>query len=212
MNTPTNTEMVLVEFAIPVSLYSIVEDMATEIVTIRTERDEWRDAAKWAEHQHQHWKIVYEAATAQRDTAIAECLEQARLNGTGSEREARLMAERDQWRSLALAFHCSIIMAAQRLGGTVEGKPTHEGNYLQRIEELVATEATLRARLAACERVVEAVERETEAERIAFSPTPSGPEDERESWAEYYNAGQSRRDALRAYRAAVAAETQGVKV
>jgi hypothetical protein len=33
------------------------------------ERDEWRDAAKWAEDQHQHWKTVAEAATAQRDEA-----------------------------------------------------------------------------------------------------------------------------------------------
>ena len=33
------------------------------------ERDEWRDAAKWSEHQHQYWKTVAEAATAQRDEA-----------------------------------------------------------------------------------------------------------------------------------------------
>jgi hypothetical protein len=33
------------------------------------ERDEWRDAAKWSEGQHQHWKTVAEAATAQRDEA-----------------------------------------------------------------------------------------------------------------------------------------------
>lgn len=36
---------------------------------IVSERDEWRDAAKWAEGQHQHWKTVAEAATAQRDEA-----------------------------------------------------------------------------------------------------------------------------------------------
>lgn len=35
MTRPTDTEMVLVEFAIPVSLYSIVEDMADEIVFLR---------------------------------------------------------------------------------------------------------------------------------------------------------------------------------
>ncbi len=35
------------------------------------------------------------AMTAERDAAIAECHEQARLNGMGSEREAKLMAERD---------------------------------------------------------------------------------------------------------------------
>jgi hypothetical protein len=36
---------------------------------IVSERDEWRDAAKLAENQHQHWKTVAEAATAQRDEA-----------------------------------------------------------------------------------------------------------------------------------------------
>jgi hypothetical protein len=36
------------------------------------ERDEWRDAAKWAENQHQHWKTVAEAATAQRDAAVRD--------------------------------------------------------------------------------------------------------------------------------------------
>lgn len=35
MTRPTDTEMVLVEFLIPVSLYSIVEDMADEIVRLR---------------------------------------------------------------------------------------------------------------------------------------------------------------------------------
>ena len=38
---------------------------------------------------------AYDAIVAERDAAIAECHEQARLNGMGSEREARIMAERD---------------------------------------------------------------------------------------------------------------------
>lgn len=33
-------------------------------------------------------------------------------------------------------------MAVDRLGGQVEGRPTHSGNFLQRIDELVADEAT----------------------------------------------------------------------
>jgi hypothetical protein len=44
----TPTETVLEEFAIPVSLYSIVEDMANEIVTLRisrAERDIWQNRA-----------------------------------------------------------------------------------------------------------------------------------------------------------------------
>ncbi len=38
---------------------------------------------------------AYDAIVDERDAAIAECHEQARLNGMGSEREAKLMAERD---------------------------------------------------------------------------------------------------------------------
>jgi len=30
---------------------------------------QWRDAAKWSENQHQHWKHLAEVATAQRDEA-----------------------------------------------------------------------------------------------------------------------------------------------
>ena len=43
--------------------------MSTPDDTVVAERDEWRDAAKWADGQHQHWKTVAEAATAQRDEA-----------------------------------------------------------------------------------------------------------------------------------------------
>jgi len=34
------------------------------------ERDEWRDAAKWSENQHQYWSTVAQAAKAQRDAAV----------------------------------------------------------------------------------------------------------------------------------------------
>ena len=39
----------------------------------------------------------------------------------------------------------AIRMAVDRLGGTVEGRPTHEGNFLQRIDELVALEEAINA-------------------------------------------------------------------
>jgi len=48
-------------------------------------------ALRNADKHHQQAR----AMTAERDAAIAECHEQARLNGMGSEREAKLMAERD---------------------------------------------------------------------------------------------------------------------
>jgi hypothetical protein len=61
------------------SLFTIGEVLAVDIPAILAaydaivvERDEWRDAAKWAEGQHQHWKTVAEAATAQRDAAVRE--------------------------------------------------------------------------------------------------------------------------------------------
>lgn len=38
-------------------------------------------------------QAVVERVQAERDTALAECNEQARLNGIGAEREARLMAK-----------------------------------------------------------------------------------------------------------------------
>ena len=85
-------------------------DILAAYDAIVAERDEWRDAAKWSEGQHQYWKTVAEAATAQRDAAVRErvsLLEQLRLATIA---EASADAEAD----------------------------------------------TLRARLAACERVVEA--------------------------------------------------------
>ena len=36
----------------------------------------------------------------------------------------------------------SLNMTVDRLGGTVEGEPTHDGNFLQRVDELVALEAS----------------------------------------------------------------------
>jgi hypothetical protein len=39
-----------------------------DYLAIVSERDEWRDAAKWAEGQHQHWKTV---ASATQRTLVA---------------------------------------------------------------------------------------------------------------------------------------------
>lgn len=44
------------------------------------------------------------ALLAERDMLETEVMEQARLNGMGSEREARLMAERDAFREFASVF------------------------------------------------------------------------------------------------------------
>lgn len=45
-------------------------------------------------------QAVVERVQAERDAALAECYEQARLNGMGAEREARLMAEVERLRKL----------------------------------------------------------------------------------------------------------------
>lgn len=37
----------------------------------------------------------------------------------------------------------AIHMAIARMGGLVEGRPTHRGNFLQRIDELVAMESRI---------------------------------------------------------------------
>ena len=80
-DAPTDTEMVLVEFAIPVSLYSLVEDMADEIVTIRAERDAAvkalppDDAERFICLAHPHnnrWEEALCSAKYQLDAAVRE--------------------------------------------------------------------------------------------------------------------------------------------
>jgi len=55
---------------------------------------------------------------AERDAAIAECHEQARLNGMGSEREARLMAERNEAERKLAALTSHMNQVHEELGGT----------------------------------------------------------------------------------------------
>jgi hypothetical protein len=106
-----------------------VDDMTEQML-------QWRDAAKWAENQHQHWKHLAEAATAQRDEA-------------------------------------------------------------RRLHMVVRNELdTLRARLAACERVVEAA--------CEWGKRYGWQQDMAYSFAQKELAA-----AVDEYRAAVAAETQG---
>jgi len=70
------------------------------------ERDEARD--KYATEATDHMLAVNKLCN-ERDEAQADCLEQARLLGMGSEREARLISERDEaveeikeWKTLCL--------------------------------------------------------------------------------------------------------------
>ena len=54
---------------------------------------QWKTQISVLSRHSRSLEAKLEAMTAERDAARAECLEQARLNGMGSEREARLMAE-----------------------------------------------------------------------------------------------------------------------
>ena len=47
-----------------------------------------------------------------------------------------------------LVMRGSLNMTVDRLGGEVEGKPTHEGNFLQRVDELRRIEETMTTRQA----------------------------------------------------------------
>jgi hypothetical protein len=69
---------------------------AAAIRELQAERDKYRDTLL-SKHGGEPLALLEELdeARAERDAALLECNEQARLLGMGSEREARLMAERD---------------------------------------------------------------------------------------------------------------------
>lgn len=46
------------------------EAMRAELVALMAERDEWRDAAQWAEGQRQHWRYLAEVATRRNMTEV----------------------------------------------------------------------------------------------------------------------------------------------
>jgi hypothetical protein len=187
---------------------------------------------------------------AERDAAIAECHEQARLNGMGTLREARLMAERNEAARKLAALTSHMNQVHEELGGTdtvltleaaqhvmaerdaaVKALPPDDAErficlahpHNNRWEEALCSakyqldavvrayeqinEALLRgadqhdalcAKLAACERVVEA------AKAWAYYDDVNGEHGlDGTAWV---NAVADAADALRA---AVAAETQG---
>ena len=124
------------------------------------ERDEWRDAAKWSENQHQYWSTVAQAAKAQRDAI--------KTNYDESVRE------------------CANVMAMRE-------------NVSSQLWDCMNERDGYRARLAACERVVEAA--------CEWGKRYGWQQDMAYSFAQKELAA-----AVDEYRAAVAAETQGEKV
>ena len=67
---------------------------------LERERDEAKD--KYATEATEHMLAVNKLC-GERDEARADCLEQARLLGMGSEREAKLISERDEARKLQIS-------------------------------------------------------------------------------------------------------------
>jgi len=130
------------------------------------ERDEWRDAAKWSEGQHQHWKTVAEAATAQRDEARR--LHMVVRNELGTLRAKLDAAVKTIQSDYAEWFIClahphnnrleeALCSAKYQLDAVV--RELHNARLNSEIVAEVnrrfdAECTTLRARLAACERVV----------------------------------------------------------
>jgi len=58
----------------------------------------------------------------------------------------RLKLERDAARLAHESSEAVLCMTVARLGGVVEGRPTHRGNFLQRIDELTRMEARAQPR------------------------------------------------------------------
>ena len=80
-------------------LFDEAEKIRIERDEARTELEEYRSIAESIGAV----KAVSEKENAfrERDEALVECLEQARLLGMGSEREAKLISERDEARNIA---------------------------------------------------------------------------------------------------------------
>jgi hypothetical protein len=88
------------------ALHTNWHDLLNHARKLERERDEARD--KYATEATDHMLAVNKLCN-ERDEAQADCLEQARLLGMGSEREARLISERDEaveeikeWETLCL--------------------------------------------------------------------------------------------------------------
>ena len=64
------------------------------------ERDKWQEDARTRAQNTDFWREKCEHHMAERDAALLECNEQARLLGMGSSREARLMAEVEKLKTL----------------------------------------------------------------------------------------------------------------
>jgi DNA repair exonuclease SbcCD ATPase subunit len=78
---------------------------------------------------------------------------------------ARLLDQRESAEAALAAFKFAVVAT---VGGTVEGNPTHEGNYLQRLRELVKAEAARiseQIALAALEESLRAAQAENETSR-----------------------------------------------
>jgi hypothetical protein len=87
-------------------------------------------ALRQESESHTETAEMFRRVRDERDAALLECNEQARLLGMGSEREARLMAERDQ-----IIERCKGIYSALESSLPLEDLSERQRGYEQGIED-----------------------------------------------------------------------------
>ena len=176
------------------------------ITELTKQRNEWRDAAKWSEGQHQHWKTVAEAATAQRDAAVrdvqvvreirarrnvvVEASPELLTNGAFTDKPLHVMLNDNGDGTHLLTFRASDTI--RELRQQLDASRLFSDEAVRAHTECYRRLRKATVRLAACERVVEAAE-QCSGKRLDMG---------------LMKALANLDEALIQYRSAVAAETQ----
>ena len=98
-------------------------------------------------------KPTYEELEAENERLKCELEDESRADIEVAEIVKKYEADVER---LKLALDCELgvrAMTVTRLGGIVEGQPTHTGNFLQRIDELLRKEAAIAEKDATLEAV-----------------------------------------------------------
>lgn len=87
-------------------------------------------------------RIVRELESIEHEVRTA-AVDAAKIMQSDEKEIANLRARVSECKLAHEGSEAVIHMAIARLGGLVEGRPTHRGNFLQRIDELVAMESRI---------------------------------------------------------------------
>ena len=105
--------------------------------------DEMKEEAKLHRGAIKGWQNKWECAVelaakaqADLDEAHKECEEQARLLGMGSEREAKLIAERDLWRAEAQRWREQVMELEAQIEAAIKHIQWRQDNLDRGIKEL----------------------------------------------------------------------------